>query len=236
MKAHIKKMTRGGFGSTVLSMLFCCGCLTGHFVSRPNNIHIAYGNRLPDCVLPFGGSNLVAYQIEKIVSGHFLTNDIVYVQFFPSSLPQNGLCSNAILVLNFASYMFDDYDEAYAFVSQDGKMSDPFAARKYDALGGDAYRGFLPNTVENRKWVESGGMAYSGGNPRKKQLSKKGAIEKALCYCRAKNKESKSCLSAVAKRYSYGWDVSVSEGDLVGNDCLITIGDDGVVKAFIPGR
>jgi hypothetical protein len=175
-----------------------------------------------------------------VITGHFFgraTARIVFDTIDEDSIPRDGLPKKAILILHF---MGDSFTWKQCL---DEMNSDPNLLKysSYYPLGGDAYRGILPDTPENRKRIARLSVKELAENPRDKWLAKEQAVAIANKHLESEfeKERRRGCTLEIEepKRSlgGYGWFMSfkVHEPDggvAIGHWGGISVGDDAKVK------
>jgi len=165
------------------------------------------------------GSCPASYEVTETLSGSFPAKSVT-VMYSKNSLPPGGLATNAILIL------------------QSPTRKEPPPDEWYMALGCDAYRGILPDTPGNRRWIKSIRPADLAVNIPARQLPRHEALRIAQEEAHAlfELPEDAKC-SAVRSKYGYGWFVLFEWGNGEPDSQLtLIIGDDGKRKDREAGR
>lgn len=202
---------------TVSCLLMLAGCVSPKGASEPY-LCVALATYVD-------GSCPAFYDVKEVVSGSFPTNSVI-VMYSENSLPLGGLPQNAILILQ----------------SPAGNKPPPDGW--YLALGGDAYRGILPDTTENRRRIEGIRLADLSVNSRSGQLPRHQAISIARVHAnRLYEFPARNRCSAVRSEFGYGWFVLFEWGrGEPGSSITLIVGDDGKMKdryasgEFCPSR
>jgi hypothetical protein len=223
----------------VVLLILLVGCARLPITDTINHseVCIAYGHRTEKT--EFLSENAVAYQLDALCRGRFLTNDLAYVEFYTNSLPESGLPTHAILILQYK--YFDIATNMLQNESLGTNFFRQFSFRYFVALGGDAYRGILLDTEENRNKTTSLSSESLANNSWWQRISKRKAIRIAEQELAKRSKLPKGgSLQSDATRYSYGWSIITwvvqPDGSLVnGDERMIRVGDDGLIKGYERG-
>jgi hypothetical protein len=187
---------------------------------NPENLHIAAAT------LVSGGRSSAEYRISECLRGQCPTNRTIHVHFWPKTNPTPFFPANAILVLRHMRF-------------KDGSIPPEQLAAKnlwYDCLGGDGYRGILPDTPAARSRILSTPSKELYANPTNKRLSATEAVMlcKKMTKLQPKGVDSKNLRLSGLKRLTYGWSMDISlidnEGNFTGRKWFFLIGDDRQVK------
>ena len=157
------------------------------------------------------------YDISHVMKGHISTN-IIQVDFYSNSVPEDGLPENAVLILE--------------------RKYTPYYMHVFEAIGGDAYRGILPDNEVVRQRIGNEDNLYE--NPKEKWISKREALwlayrEVILHEDRYRGTTRTMMICLDYYRYNYGWmfglaDVAEGNMEYFSMHAGITVGDDGIIK------
>ena len=213
-----------------------CGCATHPVMTdeRYPNVHIASGilERDPSK----NGHGDAVYRLTKIHRGHFPTNDFVHVSFHPGSVPAAGLPDKALLILQHKFY-----EDGHIQIPGKIQSNVQLLQRYYDALGGDAYRGILPDTPGNEAMIAARSLESLSQNSWWQRIPRRRALKIAEQAIKAREgAHVGERLEISAMRESYGWWISAyyvlpNGHSITGGDINITIGDDGLIKKVFGG-
>ncbi len=164
------------------------------------------------------GDSWARFSIRETYNGEPDTDNVVYVTFFRNSVQDSGIPQNAYLILQY-----------YATNISFGTV--------YQAFGGDAYRGILAKTEENRSRFES--LVNDPDLDKSKisttrEISKTDAISIVFQHLSEVGIEISHTneVTIVCKRYEVGWVVRVV--NLYSSNCFVNdffrVGDDGILK------
>lgn len=190
------------------------------------NVHIAFAHLNKSKSI--NGMVLTEYKLDSIYKGKFLKDDYVYIPIKKETIPKGGIPEKAILILHLQSEM-EWYEDAIKYIPKD----DDDLLRTYVPLQNDARKGILPDTVENRKKIESLSIENISHTPVKDQI----AMEKAIEIAKKKNEEGDDEeYHYTAHRYPYGWVVdSEYASNVFGSGSRFWVGDDGEIKYILWG-
>lgn len=201
-----------------MMLLFTGGCsITGvQEESGIPSIRIAAGHRLRDKETGnITGS--VLYKIDEILRGSFQTN-VLHAMFFEQSVPTNGFPRQAILIIEGP----DLGREGWCHV-----------------LGGDGYRGIIPDNKQNRLMVRTVPWKKLAVNERIRWIDKEVAVSTAEKEVRRRENYIGQGfrLESEAARYNFGWHIRTEVRDATGHSFFggaswVTVGDDGRIKDY----
>jgi len=202
--------------------LLCCfatGCFhfsacNGRCVVRP--VTIAVGSLVSVSTNGFYGS--AQYYIRSVLRGGQMP-DSIEVLFDSSTLARHQIPENGILILEHR----DLYPEDVFF-----------------AVGRDASRGIINNTAINRARIAKNPASFTSTSrqqwlPQATALKLSGAL-----VSQRENMPEGVSLRMDARRYAFGWDVTVfflqpDGGQIIGDELNLRIGDDGLLKQYDRG-
>lgn len=212
--------------ASLLAGITIGGCATGNLPEVPQirpNIYIAVG----ELVSAPTSTTLCKFRVTEDLDFMLSTNETIVVTYAANTLPKGGLPPKAILILH----------SRFVDVIQDVIREDNYAALPglmyflnwFECLGGDAYRGMLPDTPENRQLVLRKPLQDFLENT-ERIISPARAISIAQKFLEAKGllplpNGEKVFLRAYRKKYGYGWTVFS-----LGPHWHVDVGDDGQVK------
>jgi hypothetical protein len=214
--------------STLLLSLVLCGCGILHHdgvSGSPKNTQKPISNTyaIAAGVLESWDTNsyygVARVRIEETLRGKIATNSI-QVLYYPDTIPQAGLPSRPILIL--------EHDEGYPVDT-------------HFAIGGDAYRGFLPDSEALRLEVATESYTNFFQSHPEDRISRDKAMETAVNEVsrRGDGKDLNLVVSGTT-RYNFGWTVFVQFVDdngiqIIGISVVMEVGDDNRIKMYSRG-